>query len=178
MPRYLAYRSLSVLAACLFAFITTSPAFACGGEVRVTYHEASPDVFVIDYPKGQFGHITSVSIDLSTSRGQAYVDTPYGPAGPTGGSGVEFGALTGFASGSQTGTVTFKSFPPGHRFTMLIDLDDLAVGGDRNQNVLVSNEIEGGKVAVRIRDAGGQVRTLTGEFDAKGVAYVGNRACA
>lgn len=178
MPICIAYRSLSVLAACLISFAPALPAFACGGEVRVTYYEASPDLFVIDYPKGQLGHVASVSIDLSSSRGQAYVDTPYGPAGAGVGGGVEFGALTGFASGSQTGTVTFKSFPPGHRFTMLIDLDDLAVGGDRNQNVLVSNEIEGGKVAVHIRDAGGQVRTLTGEFDAKGVAYVGNRACA
>lgn len=166
-----------VLTALLIA-LGAVPASACGTIVRVTFVEASPDLFMIEHLKGQPGDLASVTIDMSPSIGNAYVDTPYGPAKSNAGKAIVLDSISGFSEGAQSGTLTFRAFTSGHRFTFLVDLDDRAAGGDNNMNVLTANELEGGKVSVRIKEAGGPPLEWTGTFDAEGIALVGNRACA
>ncbi len=152
--------------------------WACGTIVRVTFVEASPDVFVIEHLKGYEGQIASVTIDMSPSVGGAFVDSAYGAGSSNSGDGVQVDTVIGFEQGSQSGTVTFRKFSSGHRLNLLVDLDDRAAGGDNDMDVLTANELEGGTVQTRIRGADGEAQTWTGTFDAKGIALVGKRACA
>ena len=167
---------LSLCTLCLLAHAAS--ARACGTIVRVTFVEASPDFFRIEHVKGEAGHLVSVTIDMSTSAGGAFVDTAYGPGDTSMGQGVEVDTLTGFGEGTQSGTITFKKFLSGHRVNLLVDLDDRATGGDNDMDVLTANELEGSTVRARILGPDGVARAWTGAFDDKGIALVGNRACA
>ena len=151
---------------------------ACGPVVKVTYMESSPDLFLIEYPDGQDDLLLSVKIDLSTSAAGAYVDTAYGPARSSISEAVQVDEVTGFAVGGHTGTISFKMFAPGHRFVMLVDLDDRGLSDDPDPDHLTGNEVQGGKVVARLRSGGEDPEEITGTFDAEGVARLGSRACA
>ena len=151
---------------------------ACGTIVRVTFIEASPDLFMIEHLKGNEGELVSLTIDMSSSSGGASVDTAYGPAKSSVEDAVQVEKITGFDEGSQSGTITFRKFLSGYRLNLLVDLDDRATGGDNDMDVLTANELEGSTVQARIRGADGNARAWTGTFDAIGIALVGNRACA
>ena len=178
MPRF-GFQRLWTLGLCgLLLVAHSASAQACGTIVRVTFVEASPDRFMIEHMKGEAGQLVSVTIDMSTSVGGAFVDTAYGPDNTSAGQGVEVDTLKGFREGSQSGTITFRKFSSGHQLNLLVDLDDRATGGDNDMDVLTANELEGGIVRARIRGADGVARAWTGTFDAGGIALVGNRACA
>lgn len=155
-----------------------SSSWACGTIVRVTFVEASPDRFMIEHLKGDEGQLASLTIDMSSSAGGAFVDTAYGPEQLTKGEAVQVETVTGFEQGSQSGTITFRKFLSGHRLNLLVDLDDRAAGGDNDMDILTANELEGSTVQARIRGADGEARAWTGSFDANGIALVGNLACA
>lgn len=159
-------------------FSGVSPTWACGTIVRVTFVEASPDLFMIEHLKGNEGQLVSLTIDMSSSSGGAFVDTAYGPARSNVEEAVKVDTITGFEEGSQSGTITFRKFLPGHRLNLLVDLDDRAAGGDNDMDILTASELEGGTVQARIRGADGNARAWAGAFDATGIALVGNRACA
>ena len=155
-----------------------SPVHACGTVVKVTYVESSPDVFLIEYPDGQDDLLQSVKIDLTTSAAGAYVDTFYGPGRSNADDAVRVDLVQGFAEGGQVGTVTFKAFAAGDRFTLLVDLDDRGLSGEPDPDHLIGNELKGGKVTARLRSQDGASAEMHGVFDEEGVATLGSPACA
>ena len=150
---------------------------ACGKQLRVTFTEDTPDNFKIEFLDGAGLQLTSVHFDLRPSAGGAYVDTVFGNAAPSASQSVVLRSIEGFADGGQTGTVKFKTFPPKQSFTLEIDLDDSSPVHDYDPSHLTNGELLGAKVEAVLVEANGKTHKLTGKFNARGIAELGNRAC-
>ncbi len=151
------------------------PAKACGIVVQVTFEEDTPDNFLIEYVDGDVHQLTALRLDLSRSIGRAYIDTPYPRARPADKGEVNMIAASGFAEGSRLMTFGFENFGPKKTYTLLVDLDD---SGGWDGDHLTDGEIQGTAVSARLTGPDNSTFTINGTFDAKGVAVLGNRACA
>ncbi len=152
-------------------------AHACGPQVRVTFTEASPDRIRIEFLRGKGLQISSLRLDFKPSAGNAYVDWLYPQNHQNPSKTVIVDKITGFEDGSQAGTIEFKAFPAKQSFTLEIDLDDAAVGGDYDVSHLTDGELKGAIAIAILTDNKNTRRRLTGRFDAKGIATLGSPAC-
>ena len=153
------------------------PGYACGTQIRITFIEASPDIFVVEFLDGPEREISALRFDLSQSRGGAFVDTAYGGS-PSGHRTQCYWNGLRFHNRNQTGQVTFRSFPAGNSFNLLVDLDDNAVGGDENRNVLDGRELEGGEVARRPATIAGAPTNCEEHSTTRALHWIGNLACS
>lgn len=153
----------------------SGPANACGSVVKIVYEEDAPDFFRIEFLDGDGYELTALALDLSTSVGRAYIDTPYPSSPPATASALRLTAADGFAHGSQRMAFRFENFRPKLAYSLLVDLDNSA-GWDSDH--LLDGEIKGATVSVRLTGADNTSFTVDGAFDEKGVAELGSRACA
>ena len=170
--------AIALLSVFVAASVITTPAAACGAVIRVTYYESSPDFFRIEFLQGKGFALDRLSIDMRPSRGSVVIDTPYGNSGPANGPGISVVAATGWVSGSQNFSVRFRNFQALETFSLQVDLDDRAVGGDHDQDHLNGSEIQGALAQAELIGPNGEKLTVAGDFDDKGKARLGNRACA
>jgi hypothetical protein len=153
-----------------------APAYACGPQVRVTFTEETPDYFVIEFLYGPGRLLEALTLELAETASRAHVDTAYGASDQQKASGVDLAGVDGFGTGSDRGTLRFRSFPPGARFAYLVDLDAAKPAfGDPNH--LAKAEMRGGRASAVIVTAEGRKETITGIFDEEGVALLGPKAC-
>ena len=151
---------------------------ACDSKVRITFFEDSPDFFLVEFKDKARFQIASLSIDLTTSVGRAFVDTAYGREPPRGPNDVILDKGLGFVDGSRKWTLTFKRFLPGQKFRLLVDLDDAAMFGAGDPDHLTDGELLGASAQARLIGADGKAETITGRFNRAGVATLGQEACA
>lgn len=172
--RFVCYAIAAALAVCL----TSGAASACGVVVRVTYYEASPDFFRIEFLQGEGFVLDRLSVDLRPSRGAVFVDTPYNNSAVAGSRAISVFEATGWAHGSQRFSVRFRNFRTKEKYGLEVDLDDQATGGDRDRDHLNGSEIQGALAEAELVGPNGTKVTVSGDFDGKGLARLGNRACA
>ncbi len=169
------YVALAVVV-CLVTSASIMPADACGPRVRVTFAEASPDYFRIEFVAGPNRQLVSLSLDLATTRARAFVDTAYGPSANASDDVAKLTKAEGFTEGGNSGTLRFQSFPLGARFTYLVDLDVTnSTRGDPDHVAL--GEMRGGTSAAVLRTSDGRTETISGTFDDNGIAILGPKAC-
>lgn len=172
--RRLCFAAAAAIAMCLSA----SAALGCGVVVRVTYYEASPDFFRIEFLQGEGFVLDKLSVDLRPSRGAVFIDTPYDNSAPAGSRGISVTATTGWTSGSQRFSVRFRNFGAKNKYGLEVDLDDQATGGDRDRDHLNGSEIQGAMAEAELVGPNGTKVTVSGDFNGKGLARLGNQACA
>lgn len=169
-----------LLVACLGI---VSPALACGPEVRIQFAEESPDRFRITFVRGPKLHLVSLRINLSGSAAGAVFDdfddfdglAMQGPQPNS--SGVSIRSIKYRASGQETVTLTFDGFAAQRVVDFRSDLDDTGAAGDPDQNHLVDGELSGASAEATLVSATGRRIAISGRFDKRGQARLGERAC-
>lgn len=156
---------------------SVTPAQACQRQIRITYAESSPDVFHIQFLKGQGLELRSIAIDLAPSKGKALVDTLYGATKTNDTRGVILRKIDGFAEGERAGALHFANFGPGKRISVLIDLDAETPADGSGGDHLTGADMADAKVRATLRGSGRRALTLTGKFNGRGIADLGGGAC-
>ena len=153
------------------------PGTACGPQVRVVFSEDSPDRFLIEFVHGPKRQLKSLSLNLSTSWGRAYVDTNYGQSKAGQAPSPLISSVNGFAEGGDGGTLEFENFPEGARLAYLVDLDVRISATRDDYDHVSSEEIEGATASAVIIAPDGRRETIHGRFTGKGEAVLGPKAC-
>ena len=161
----------------LLATVLATPASSCGPQVRVTYVEDSPDFFRVEFINGKGFELKSVTLDLTSSAGRAYVDTAYGSRPAEKQNGVELDPATRVADGDQRLVLQFKNFRVGGRFNYLVDLDDQSSPNDHDMDHLTGGEMNGATAVARLVRSDGEPEEVAGSFDAAGTALLAPKAC-
>lgn len=159
------------------ASVLATPASSCGPQVRVIFVEASPDFFRVEFVDGTGFELTSLTLDLTSSAGRAYVDTAYDSRSAEKQNGIELDPATHVADGDQRLILKFRDFRVGGRFNYLVDLDDQSSPSDRDMDHLTGGEINGATAIARLVRQDGEPEVVAGRFDAKGTALLAPKAC-
>ncbi len=170
--------TLVAAAVALVMVSTSQPAAACFALVKVTFAEDSPDVFRVAFERGALFELLRVRIDLHTSAGRSFIDTPYGGSRAGGKGEPVLQATEGFVEGARAFTLRFKRFQVGQVYTLMVDLDDDMSHRDRDLDHLTDGELEGARAEAWLRGPDGDGFRVEGRFGRDGVAELGGGACS
>ena len=164
----------------LGCLVASTPAFACGPEVRIQFAEDSPDRFRIEFVRGPKQQVTSLQVNLNGSAAGVIFDDydGLGAQGPQPGpSGVTIRSVTYRASGAETVALTFEGFTEQRIVDFNSDLDDHGRAGDPDQNHINEGELTGATAQATLLSTNGRHIVISGQFDKLGHARLGDRAC-
>lgn len=158
---------------------------ACGPRITLTYEEAVPDFFTIKNLSPAGWVLEALTIDLTSSAGQAIFDTEAGGPGVNGAEQfnqyhrgpVRLTAVTPVADGDRALALAFEGFVAQERFVFFIDLDDTAPNSPLGQALLTFGEIAGSKVTARLRGPTGDATQIEAVFGDRGIADSGAGGC-
>lgn len=158
----------------------TTPASACGPEVRIRFIEMSPDQFRILFVRGPKAELVSLKIDLTRSAAGVVFDD-YDPAALQGpqpnAQGVSVRSVGYRADNRETVTVTFEGFTEKRSANLHSDLDDNGRAADQHQNRIYDGELEGASAHATLITSEGRPIEIEGAFDKENKAVLGSRAC-
>lgn len=175
---------LLVAAAVVLAVAAPSSARACGPVIEIQFYESSPDVMSVRNRSEQAWSLTTLTFNLTPSRGSLIFDTEFGGDGAD--SPYPFEILAGNAvllaepsvtDGGSVLAMLFSGFGPGQSVDFAVDLDDRLANSIMGQAMVVGAEIEGGEVRGTLRSPDGQDIDVRGAFNDKNVAHLTALTC-
>lgn len=168
--RHLPYGAVIMFSACcLFAnpvtgrdsgVAPTGPS-ACGPRFAIHYDPGFPNTFIIENLSKHGWTLEVLTIDLSSSFGQAVFDTSPGSMGQeaphsfykikTTGSSVDLDRLEPPSGNAHVMTLKFNAFPPSGKIIFVVDLDDRSLISSRGPHRVTFGELADAKVSARMR---------------------------
>lgn len=163
---------------------SAAQAKACGPVIDIQYYESAPDVISIHNRSEQAWSLTTLTFNLTTSRGAVIFDTAFGGPGENESQAFEIvsgtARIIGEPSVTDGGSVLlmlFAAFGPGTHLDFAIDLDDRLTPSPLGQTVVVGEEIQGGEVTGILRSPEGNDIDVRGVFTDKSQAQLTALTC-
>lgn len=156
----------------------------CEGSVIISFMEGAPvDKFRIEN-RSDIWQISTVEINLASSKGRLIFDTTPGGKGvdvfqpykEVSGS-AKIISASKIADGSDAVTLRFERFAKGETYTFSIDVDDQLTSSELGQIRISGSEMELAKANFSLIASDGQAKNISASFDKDNKAIVNDPAC-